>query len=85
MLKKRLVDDETTGLTDQEIWYRNNFLIGGGAHVHLFLYSLSVTKKFRALRIGTIENKKKIDMSLLFIENISVLLRHNSCTIKVTL
>lgn len=61
------------------------FSSGGGAHVHLFLYSLSVTKKFRALRIGTIENKKKIDMSLLFIENISVLLRHNSCTIKVTL
>lgn len=85
MLKKRLVDDETTGLTDQEIWYRNNFLIGGGhMSIYFFIHCL-LTKKFRALRIGTIENKKKIDMSLLFIENISVLLRHNSCTIKVTL
>lgn len=57
---------------------------GGHMSIYFFIHCL-LTKKFRALRIGTIENKKKIDMSLLFIENISVLLRHNSCTIKVTL
>ena len=65
-LKKRMVDDENTGLTDQEIWYGNRFLIRK-ACVHSFIYSLSVTNMFRVLRIGIVENMKKIDdMPLLF-------------------
>lgn len=72
-LKKRTVDDEINGLIDQEkdcfsftiqkghfgFMVQNCFLIRR-AHIHLFIYSLSVTSMFRALTIGIVENMRKI-------------------------